>query len=113
MYLETILELHNNKRVIRVTDLANELGVSKAGVNKALKLLAAEELIIKEHYGDISLTEKGIDIATTIKHKHDLITNFFYNTLDITIEVAENNACRFEHVISPEMLEAIEKLLDK
>ncbi len=113
MYLETMLELHNNGQVIRVTDLANELNVSKAGVNKALKLLISEELIVKEHYGDITLTKKGIEVAASIRRKHDLITNYFLNTLDISKEIAERNACRFEHVISQEMLDAIEKLISK
>lgn len=113
MYLETILELHNNNQVIRVTDLANELSVSKAGVNKALKLLVSEELITKEHYGDIILTKKGIEVATSIRRKHDIITTYFLRTLDIDEEVAESNACRFEHVVSQEMLDAIEKLINK
>ncbi len=113
MYLETILKLHDNKQNIRVTDLASELNISKAGVNKALKLLVNEELIDKEHYGDVTLTEKGLEIARTIKYKHDLITKYFLMTLDITEKIAESNACRFEHIISNEMIDAIEELIKK
>ncbi len=112
MYLETMLELFLNNKKIRVTDVAKSLNVSKASVNSAFKKLEEENLVQKEYYGDIKFTEQGYEKALKIKEKHDLITRFFIKTLNIDPKIAENDACRFEHFASKELIDAIKKYLD-
>ncbi len=111
MYLETMLEIHKTNNKIRLTDIALKLDVSKASVNNALKKLEEENLIKKEHYGEISFTEKGYEKASRVKEKHDLITKFFIKTLNIDPKIAEKDACRFEHFASVELINAIKRYL--
>ncbi len=111
MYLETMLEIHKTNNKIRLTDIALKLDVSKASVNNALKKLEEENLIKKEHYGEISFTEKGYEKASRVKEKHDLITKFFIKTLNIDPKIAESDACRFEHFASVELINAIKSYL--
>ena len=60
-YLKTIYILKNTENQIRVTDISKKLNCSKPSVNRALNCLKAEELIKYEAYGEIELTEKGIN----------------------------------------------------
>ncbi len=108
-YLETMLFLeHNNS--IRITDVANKMGISKASVNKAVNQLKDLELLSHDHYGQISFTEEGMDIAKSIAKKHAILLNFFTQVLNIDEETAEEEACEIEHILSNETVRAIEKL---
>ena len=51
-----VLKMQNE--IIRVTDVANKMGVSKASVNNAVKVLMEEKLVNYESYKDIELTDK-------------------------------------------------------
>ena len=44
-YVKVMYVLKMNKGEIRVTDIANSLGVSKASVNKAIKQLDTEKIL--------------------------------------------------------------------
>ena len=61
-YLKTIY-LINKKEKPRVTDIAQKMGCTKASVNKAIKQLKKEKLINYEAYGNIEITEEGINLA--------------------------------------------------
>jgi DtxR family Mn-dependent transcriptional regulator len=55
-YLEAILDLKVAKESVRITDLADQLRVTKASVNRAVTKLAALKLITHERYGPVTLT---------------------------------------------------------
>ncbi len=111
MYLEAVLELEAKNSVVRSVDIARFLGVTKPSVNRAMSNLKKEGYINQEPYGDISFTEKGRNKATRIHELHHVITDFLVKSLGIGIEVAEADACRMEHVISPETVKAIKAYL--
>ncbi len=50
-YLEVILDLNEQNKSIRVTDLAEKLGVAKSSVNQAVVKLVDLKLLIHERYG--------------------------------------------------------------
>ena len=96
-YLETILILSKELPVVRSVDIANELGFKKSSVS-----------ITVTDAGFIYLTETGREIAEMIYERHELLSSWLV-TLGVPKEIALEDACRMEHVISRESFEAIKK----
>ena len=105
-YLETILMLQRKKGYVRSIDIANALSFSKPSVSVAMKNLRENECITMDHDGSIHLTDKGRKIAETIYERHTFISDFLVR-LGVDPEIASEDACRIEHVISPESFEAL------
>ncbi len=113
MYLEAILELESKNDVVRSVDIARFLGVTKPSVNRAMSILKKEGYIQQEPYGDILFTEEGRNKAERIHELHHIITDFLVDTLGIDKNVAEADACRMEHVISPVTVSAMKAYLHR
>ena len=111
MYLETILLLTNRSNEVRSIDVANELNYSRASVSRAMGLLQKKEYITIEN-SYIKLTESGMKKAQDIFERHEIITDLLQH-IGVSSELAEENACRIEHVISPELLEYFKKFLNR
>lgn len=107
-YLETILILSTKKPVVRSVDIANELGFSKPSVSLAMKTLKEANLITITSEGYIYLTDEGLKIAKTIYERHQVITKMLV-FIGVPENIAEEDACRIEHVISETTFEAIKK----
>ncbi len=105
-YLETILILSKKKAHVRSIDIATELNFSKPSVSIAMKNLRENGYIIMKPDGYITLTEKGRAIADTIYERHQVISKMLM-MLGVSEQTATEDACRIEHVISPESFEAI------
>lgn len=108
-YLEAIyvFELKGENNIPSLM-VAKTLNVSKAAVAKAMNRLHDEGYILKELYGQISLTEKGREIARLVYDKHKTIKEFL-----IKIGVSEKNAeidcCKIEHIVCSETLSKIKE----
>ena len=107
-YLETILELSQTLPVVRSVDIANELGYKKSSVSVAMKNLREKEHITVTDAGFIYLTESGKAIAEMIHERHELLTAWLTN-LGVPAEIASDDACKLEHVLSKESFDAIKK----
>ena len=107
-YLETILMLSQRKPNVRAIDIVNELGFSKPSVSVAMKNLRSSGHIQVDGDGYITLTEEGLAIATTMYERHTLLSNWLIH-LGVSEEIALEDACRMEHVISTESFEAIKR----
>ena len=103
-YLESIYILKNKNGEIRLTDVALDLKCSKPSVNKAVSQLKNEGYISQEKYGQIKLTNLGEETAKEIYFRHETLVNFLHNTLKVDHEIAKVDACKMEHVISPQTL---------
>ncbi len=112
-YLEVIYIIHKNGKCARITDIANILSYSKASVNQAINALKAENMVMQEKYGKISLTTQGFEVAREIYEKHKILSRFFIEVLGVSPEVGEIDACKAEHILSNETLENIKKFLIK
>ena len=120
-YLETILILSKKLPVVRsfaispertTVDIANELGYKKSSVSIAMKNLREKNNITVSDAGFITLTESGRQIAEMIYERHELLSECL-EKLGVDKEIAAEDACRIEHVISPESFEAIKKHIHK
>ena len=109
MYLENILVLENTIAQVRSIDIAHRTGYSKPSVSRAVKLLHNDECIDVDADGYITLTEKGKDIASKILDRHRIITDFFM-LIGVDEQVASEDACRIEHVISDETFVKLKEL---
>lgn len=101
-YLEAVYNLSCNNSQVRSVDIANSLKVTKPSTFKALQNLAEQGCIIKESYGIVMLTEKGIGLATEIFKKHKAIRMLLIDILKVSPQIAESDACKIEHCISEE-----------
>lgn len=107
-YLETILVLYQRKGSVRSIDIANELEFSKPSVSVAMKNLRLKGYIEMDASGLIHLLPEGRAIAEAVLEKHRLMTQFLM-ALGVREEVAAEDACRIEHVLSDESFEAIKE----
>ena len=108
MYLETIMLLRAKKSNVRSVDIVEELGYAKSSVSRAVNLLQKAGLIEIDEAGDITLTAAGQKKAEDIYEKHRVFTEAFIR-MGAPKAVAEENACRIEHVVSDELFKIIKK----
>ena len=106
MYLETIFLLQKRLGFVRSIDIAEELNYSRASVSRAVNLLQQKGYIKIEKGGEIIFTEAGDERAVQIYERHEVITRVLMS-LGADADLAEENACRIEHVISDELFEVL------
>lgn len=109
-YLETILILSQKLPVVRSVDIANELGYKKSSVSIAMKNLRERNHIVVSDAGFITLTDEGRAIAEMIFERHELLSKWLIQ-LGVPEEIATEDACRIEHVISSESFSAVKQFV--
>lgn len=105
-YLETILVLEKRGSSVRSIDIATELGFSKPSVSVAMKNLKEGGHITVDTDGSIRLLPSGRAIAERILERHTTLSDLLVR-LGVSREIAVEDACRIEHVISAESFDAI------
>ncbi len=110
MYLETILQLSEEKSQVRSIDVANATGYSRPSVSRAMSLLRVRKCIEMDDNGYITLTEEGRRIAERVYERHNILTEMFVR-MGVSEETAAADACRIEHVISDETFDKVKKYL--
>ena len=106
MYLETILILSRTKNYVRSIDVCEYMGYSKPSISRAVSLLRNDGYVNMDDRGFLSLTEKGLSVAEKIYDRHQILTRALTN-MGVDKKIAEDDACRIEHVISDESFKAI------
>ena len=110
-YLEAVYMVAQSGSRVRVTDIAERLAVSKPSVVAALAALAEKGLVRHERYGGIELTTQGAVLARDVCRRHRLLQEFLHDVLGVSSQVASEDACKMEHVLSPETLERLVELV--
>lgn len=110
MYLETILRLKQKIANVHAINVAEELGYSKPSVSRGMSLLAKKGYITVGSSGEILFTEEGKKRAEGVYERHTVITELLEKT-GANRELAEENACRIEHVITPELFEILKNFV--
>ena len=113
MYLETILLLKQKSTNVRSVDVVGELNYAKSSVSRGMNLLVKNGYITMDRVtGVIEFTEKGREKAQNIYERHRVLTKAL-EKIGASAEMAEENACRIEHVISEEMFEIIKRFVNE
>ena len=107
-YLEAILMIYQRQSYVRSIDIAVELEVSKPSVSVDMKNLRENGYINMDNNGHITLTESGQKIADTMYERHVLLSRWLMQ-LGVDEQIAVRDACRMEHVLSPESFDAIKR----
>lgn len=110
-YLETILILSNKLPVVRSVDVANELDFKKSSVSIAMKNLKSNGHITVTDAGFIYLTESGREIAEKVYERHRFISSWLIS-LGVPEDIATEDACKMEHIISNESYAAIKDYIE-
>lgn len=110
-YIETIYLLKKKKGSVRSIDVATELNFSRPSVSRAVGILKDQGLITVEGDGELVLTEAGLKTAKSVYEKHTNLTRFLMMTAGVDEKIAETDACRIEHIISPETFKGIKKYI--
>ena len=108
MYLETIYVLTKNNPHVRAIDVGEYMGYSKPSVSRAMGLLKSGGYVSVDESGFITLLPPGREVAEKIYERHTLLTSFLVR-LGVSKEIASEDACRLEHVLSDESFEAIKR----
>ncbi len=112
-YLEVILNLIQEKKTARVTDIAERLNIAKPSVIQALTLLKERGLIVQDRYGPVELTAEGKRYAQRIRHRHKVIYGFLTQVLGVSAAAAEKDACLMEHDLSEETFKCLLRYLER
>ncbi len=108
MYLETIYVLSQKKTHVRASDVSAEMHVTRPSVSRAIHILEEGGFLTIEHGGALRLTDAGREYAEKIYERHTILTQCFV-ALGVNREVAANDACRIEHIISDECFAALKR----
>ena len=111
-YLECVYMLILSKKPARVRDIASNLGVTTPSVVNGISSLKRLGYVLQEPYGSVELTPSGLEYARAVLHKHELLTTFLRH-VGAPEEVAESDACKIEHTLSPTTIDAIERFLER
>lgn len=110
-YCETIFELNEDGQRVIQARIADRLEVSRPAVSEMVRRLVDEGLVEVDKH-EISLTEDGRELATTMVRRHRLAERFLTDMLGLSWAEAHHEAGKWEHVISPAVEDAIVKQLD-
>lgn len=111
-YLEAILHLSKKLEFVRSIDVVHHLGFSKPSVSVYLKNLRINGYINVDSEGHITLTDSGMEIASRIDERHEMLAQILMK-LGVSKEVAYEDACGMEHHISDESFDAIKAYFEK
>ena len=111
-YLRCIQRLSEQKPAVRAIDIARELGYAKSSVSVALKKLADEGYVSIDENLFIWLTEMGRVEAEKSVSRHEILSRSLI-AIGADAKVAEQEACRLEHIISDEICDLLKAYYDK
>ena len=112
MYLETIYILTRERSDVRSIDVCEHMGYSKPSVSRAVGLLKNGGFINVDDDGFLSLTDAGLEVAEKMYERHNILSGLL-TRLGVSAEVATEDACKIEHVISDESFEAIKRYIEE
>ncbi len=110
-YLKNIYKLSSNESKVTTSSLSEKLQISAASVSEMIKKLAEEGTLTHTPYKGVELTEEGKLLALRIIRKHRLWEMFLVEILHFGWDEIDNEAERFEHIMSDKMEEKIDHVL--
>ncbi len=110
-YLEAIFVLQKEHGHAHVKDIAKTIRIKMPSVTEALRKLKRSKLINYERYSAIPLTRRGKNIAQRVMKRYQDLYGFLHGILKIESEIAQEDACKIEHVISSRSLRGLNKFI--
>ncbi len=111
-YLKAVVFLLNEGEEATITNISNLLGVKKPSVSAAVTKLTEQGLMEHEKYGPVKLTTDGLKIAKDVTHRHNTLRQFLVEILKVPEEIAQEDACCMEHLLSRTSLKKLSKFTE-
>jgi len=111
-YIRAIYILEEVDGKTGVTKIADRLKLNKSTVSERVKDLAKEGLVVADHYTQVSLTKKGLDIGKKLTYKHRIIEVFLHDVLHIDKDKVHREAEVLEHAFSDEVIQRLTEFLN-
>lgn len=111
-YLEAIYKLQKTDRALGTSELGKELGVSAASATEMARRLGDKGYVERDKKTGITLTKLGKKTALELIRKHRIAERFLVDVLGLDWQYAHEEACKFEHIMSPEVEKRMEALLE-
>lgn len=111
-YLEAIFDLDQEKKVVRVKDIAKRMDVKMPTVSSMLKTLGERGLVHYEKYEYIELTKNGAKIGKEMRRRHGILNEFLTTILKINPVDADEEACKMEHALTPSTLDSLTDFME-
>ncbi len=102
--LLAVLALNENYERVASKDVAHLLGVRKPTIHNTLLTLQERGLIDKERYGDVHLTDEGLDTARRLERQRDDLALLFSRELGLEPEESVRAAILMISELSEESL---------
>jgi DtxR family Mn-dependent transcriptional regulator len=102
-YLEAIFKLERGTGPVTVKMLAAELGFTPPSVSEMLVRLRSHGLVEARGEGGIRLTPDGEREGASLVRRHRLSERFLVDYLGMSWDEVHDEACKLEHVLSPEV----------
>jgi DtxR family transcriptional regulator, Mn-dependent transcriptional regulator len=111
-YLEAIFDLDQEKKVVRVKDIAKRMDVKMPTVSSMLKTLNDRGLVNYEKYEYVELTKGGSDVGKEMRRRHEVLLKFLTEILEIEFDIADAEACKMEHTLSSATLASLTDFME-
>jgi len=110
-YIKALFYLHQKNENISLSDLGEELQVSKPTANDMVKKLQLDGIVKSEKYKPIKITKKGKLRAAEIIRKHRLSEMFLLQIMEFGWEEVHEIAEELEHIKTEKFFDRMDELL--
>lgn len=110
-YLEAAYLIKRKYGFVRNTMICDYMNYSKGSISVAMRVLREQGYVIRDQYGGIELTEEGEKIAREVYARHILLKEFL-ESIGVSQETADHDACRMEHVLSTESYLRLKQMME-
>jgi Mn-dependent DtxR family transcriptional regulator len=101
-HLMAIHELIDQRGYARVTDVAKHLGISRGSASVTLKTLKSKGYVAEDDNRFLHLTSSGKELVQSVAVNRSVLIKFLRDVLAVDAGQAEIDACKVEHLLSPE-----------
>lgn len=111
-YVELIGDLIAASGEARLTDLAENMGVTHATASKVVQRLQKAGLVQSRPYRSIFLTEAGEKVAQTSRERHQIVHDFL-RAIGVSEATADADSEGMEHHCSDETLAILARMTER
>ena len=104
MYLKTIYEMEEDGVTPMRARIVDRLGHSGPTVSQTIARMERDGLVVVASDRRLELTDEGRNTATEVVRKHRLAELLLVDIIGLDWELVNDEACRWEHVMSDELL---------
>lgn len=108
-YLLAIESLRDGLGYARTTDVAEMLEVSRGAASMALSQLKKRGWVTEDPNRFLLLTAEGKKMTRLVSRNYEVLRSFFESVLGLSSELATEEACKMEHLITVETSDLLGK----